>query len=190
MKTLWNPDTYNEALWFAARAHGSQTVPGSEISYILHLCQVCQEAMGAVVADPSLDGNLVMQCALLHDCIEDTDSTHSEVNARFGPSVADGVDALSKRESIDGKAVSKDEQMADSLARILQQPREVWIVKLADRITNLQTPPSHWNREKIERYHGEAIRILDALGLASPHLSERMANKLDAYRCHFQSGVA
>ena len=112
MKNPWNPDKYNETLWFAARQHGSQTVPGSTASYILHLCQVCQESMGAVLADPSLDGDLVMQCALLHDCIEDTEASHADISARFGGSVADGVDALSKREHIGGRKATKPDTTA------------------------------------------------------------------------------
>lgn len=39
-------------------------------------------------------------------------------------------------------------QMQDSLRRIKSQPREVWMVKMADRITNLQPPPGHWSEEK------------------------------------------
>ena len=94
----WDPDLYNRALHFAGEVHGDQRVPGTDISYLMHLCQVCQEAMGAVLADPTLDGDLVMQCALLHDCVEDTDTTREAVAKAFGEAVAAGVDALSKRD--------------------------------------------------------------------------------------------
>ncbi len=182
----WDPDLYHRALRFAGEAHGDQTVPGTDISYLMHLCQVCQEAMGAVLADPSLDGDLVMQCALLHDSVEDTDATWDDVAKAFGAAVADGVDALSKRDhGPNGEPWGKAEKMTDSLARIQAQPREVWVVKLADRVTNLQTPPAHWSTEKIGRYHKEAEQILAALGPASDHLSERMRQKLAAYTAHW-----
>ena len=59
------------------------------------------------------------------------------------------------------------------------------VVKLADRITNLQQPPSYWTTEKIRGYHAEAERILEALGPASPYLTARMEVKLAAYQRHF-----
>lgn len=198
----WDPDLYNRALRFAGEAHGEQRVPGTAISYLMHLCQVTQEALGAVLADPSLNGDLVMACALLHDTVEDTDTARTDVAAAFGEAVAAGVDALSKRaRGPSGQAWSKAEKMADSLARIRAQPREVWVVKLADRITNLQAPPGSpsappsrlpsagqtgaWSIEKITAYHREAEQILAALGDASPHLSTRMHTKLQAYTVHW-----
>lgn len=95
----------------------------------------------------------------------------------FGVEVANGVSALSK----DPGLPTKQQQMADSLARIAQQPREVWMVKLADRITNLQPPPPHWNTEKIDRYREEARLILHALQTANDWLAERLNHKIDAF---------
>jgi (p)ppGpp synthase/HD superfamily hydrolase len=185
----WDPDAYNRALYFSGLAHGDQRVPGTQISYLMHLSQVCQEALGAVVADPSLEGDLVMQCALLHDTIEDTTTTREAVAEAFGEVIAGGVDALSKRDhGPDGAPWSKSEKMADSLSRILRQPREIWVVKLADRVTNLQVPPGHWTTEKITAYHHEAEAILAALGSASDHLASRMRVKLTAYRARWAQG--
>jgi (p)ppGpp synthase/HD superfamily hydrolase len=182
----WDPDLYNRALHFAGEAHGEQRVPGTQIAYLMHLCQVCQEAQGAVLADATLDGDLVTACALLHDSVEDTDTTREEVTVAFGEAVAAGVDALSKRShGPDGQPWGKVEKMGDSLARIQAQPKEVWVVKLADRVTNLQTPPEHWSKEKIAAYHREAEQILSALGAASDHLANRMRSKLTHYRAHW-----
>jgi len=71
--------------------------------------------------------------------------------------------------------------MADSLSRIKEQPREIWMVKLADRITNLQPPPGHWSAEKIERYREEGKKILKELGNACFFLKERLEKKIKAY---------
>ena len=181
----WDPDLYNQVIWFAAHAHKEQKMPGQNISYLLHLNQVCQEALGAVIANSELNGNLVMCCALLHDTIEDTDCSYDEIVQAFGKTVADGVLALSKRKMKDGQPQDKPAQMKDSLQRIQQQPHEVWVVKLADRITNLQKPPHYWSIEKINRYHDEAIQILEALGAASPYLQKRFQQKLDGYKQFF-----
>jgi (p)ppGpp synthase/HD superfamily hydrolase len=78
--------------------------------------------------------------------------------------------------------LEKSQQLIDSLERIKQQPIEVWMVKLADRISNLQPPPPHWTQEKILRYRDEAIEIHTHLQSASPFLSTRLAAKIQTYR--------
>ncbi|WPL13533.1 hypothetical protein Thiosp_03337 [Thiorhodovibrio litoralis] len=55
------------------------------------------------------------------------------------------------------------------------------MVKLCDRITNLQPPPRHWDKIKIENYKNEAGFILDRLGEASPFLADRLSNKIANY---------
>jgi (p)ppGpp synthase/HD superfamily hydrolase len=58
---------------------------------------------------------------------------------------------------------------------------EVWMVKLADRITNLQPPPGHWDAEKIERYREEGRAILNELGKACVYLAERLDLEISKY---------
>jgi (p)ppGpp synthase/HD superfamily hydrolase len=58
--------------------------------------------------------------------------------------------------------------MLDSLNRTKQLPKEVWAVKLADRITNLQTPPAHWSFEKKIEYIKEAEIISKILNGCNP----------------------
>ena len=172
----WTQDGYLRAARFAAQAHGAQTLPRTELPYLLHVTSVAMEVMAAFRAEPDQDQELAMQCALLHDVVEDTPVTLDEVRTAFGPAVAAGVSALSK-----DPALAKDQQLQDSLQRILQQPHEVWMVKLADRITNLQPPPAHWTREKIARYREEAKLIHDSLGAASRALSMRIQEKIESY---------
>ncbi len=173
----WSPDNYIRAYKFAAHAHRGQTIPGADISYLMHLSFVCMEVIAALDVEPGHHDNLAVQCALLHDIIEDTTVTFEQVEAEFGAAVAQGVLALTK-----DKMLSKELQMADSLRRIKQQPAEVWMVKLADRITNLQPPPHYWTPEKIVRYRAEAIEIYTALAEASPHLSSRLLEKIEDYK--------
>ncbi|WP_428266658.1 HD domain-containing protein [Haliangium sp.] len=176
----WSPDRYLTAYRFAAEAHRGQTVPGTDgLPYLMHLSLVCMEVMSALAVEPGDDPDLAIQCALLHDVIEDTDVTHEQVLASFGRAVADGVQALSK-----DPGLPKAERMADSLARIQAQPRAVWLVKLADRITNLAPPPASWSADKRARYRDEAGRILAALGGASAYLSARMQARIEAYAAH------
>ena len=78
-------------------------------------------------------------------------------------------------------------RMADSLKRIKSQPHEVWAVKLADRITNLQKPPSHWDTQKMIKYHTEAQTIHTALGSGNTYLASRLKAKIKEYENYFQS---
>ena len=174
----WNPDLFQRASRFAAEAHAGQCVPGTDLPYLLHLMQVAAEVMGALASEPErgADADLALVCALLHDTLEDTPTSRETIAERFGERAADGVAALTKDDSL-----PKGERMADSLRRILAQPKEVALVKLADRIVNLQRPPAHWSEAKIAAYKDEARTILDALGDASPHLATRFREKMAAY---------
>lgn len=173
----WNPDQLQHAWNFVSQAHNQQTLPGSDVPYLSHLGLVAMEAMATVVEEPVDQPDLLVLCALLHDTLEDTATTYAQIANRFGQEIAEGVKALTK----DTTLPTKEAQMADSLCRIKGQPREVWMVKLCDRITNLQRPPKHWNRDKITAYHAEAQLILAELSEASPRLASRLAEKIKHY---------
>jgi (p)ppGpp synthase/HD superfamily hydrolase len=173
----WDPEIWRRAARFAADAHEGQTVPGTELPYLLHVTTVAMEVLGALAVEDGHDGDLALACALLHDAVEDTPVPREQLAAEFGEAVADGVAALSK----DGR-LPKKERMTDSLRRLQAQPRSVQLVKLADRITNLQPPPAHWSVDKAQAYAAEAELILQALGESSPHLAARMRQQIDAYR--------
>ena len=181
---LWNADSYIKTWNFASKVHAEQRLPGSEIPYINHIGLVAMEVIAALPHTSCANPDLAVQCALLHDTIEDTPCTYNDITQEFGATVAAGVLALSKDTSLGSKA----EQMADSLVRIKQQPKEVWMVKLADRITNLQPPPNHWSTDKIVYYQQEARKIHSQLGSASDHLAQRLAQKIAHYD-HFSSKV-
>jgi (p)ppGpp synthase/HD superfamily hydrolase len=173
------PDPSFESLsraWsFAARKHQGQLYPGSELPYLTHIGMVLMVLLPALRAGDSLEAETAMLCALLHDTVEDTDTTIEEIRELFGEDVAAGVAALTKDKTKKGEAA-----MLDSLERIRRQPREVWLVKLADRIANLGTPPAHWPKEKRLAYAMEGELILEALGSASGflagHLRTRVTN--------------
>ncbi|MCX5744617.1 MAG: HD domain-containing protein [Proteobacteria bacterium] len=186
---LFSPDRYVDALHFAARRHLGQAIVGSELPYVVHVTSVATETIVALATDRVDDPDLAVLAALLHDTIEDTCETaaaraelHVEIGRRFGSGVADGVLALSKDQDL-----PKPARMADSLRRIRLQPREVWFVKLADRIVNLQPPPAQWSRDKRVAYRDEAIAIAEALGDASPALHARIRAKITAYEAYFDA---
>jgi (p)ppGpp synthase/HD superfamily hydrolase len=173
---MWSAEKYVEALQFAADRHAGQKVPGTERPYLVHLTSVAQEVMRGIALESVPDPDLAVVCAVLHDVVEDTGTTAAEVAARFGDAVARGVAALSK-----DAGLPKGEQGDDSLRRIRECPREVWCVKLADRITNLDEPPPFWTVEKRRGYREEARRIHAALGAAHEVLGERLAERIERY---------
>ncbi len=172
----FDPQKYDDALRFAATAHGGQTVKGSDLPYVVHVTLVAAETIAAIEREGADDADLAVQCALLHDVVEDTPVTLAEVAALFGPEVAAGVDALSKREDL-----GRDEALADSLRRIDECRREIRMVKLADRVTNMAPPPHFWTSAKRASYRDEAQAILDLLGDASDHLAARLRGRIEAY---------
>jgi len=183
----WSQDIYIKAWDFASLAHYGQTyggpAAGQQIDYINHIGSVAMELIWALNCSEDVNGDLAIQCALLHDTIEDTDVTYEQVKYEFGQCVADGVLALSKDDSLP----SKREQMIDSLARIKEQPKEVWMVKLADRITNLSMPPENWDREKRLNYRDEAVLILNELGAVSKLLADRISKRISEYTSFIDS---
>jgi len=110
--------------------------------------------------------------------LEDTDVSYFEIKDNFGIQIADGVLALTK--NIETK--DKNAQIRDNLVKIKKQPLEIWMVKLCDRITNLQLPPpSHWSNQKVIRYRDSAMIILKSLSKANKYLAIRLEDKIKDY---------
>jgi (p)ppGpp synthase/HD superfamily hydrolase len=175
----WSQESYIKAYRFAAEKHKGQLVPGTEWSYLAHLSMVSMEIIAALNHETDMDGDMAVQVAILHDSIEDTDTIYDEVLSEFGPKVADGILALTKDENVE-----KQNQMRDSLRRIKLQPKEIWMVKLADRVTNLQPPPYYWTTEKRKKYLDQAKLILDELRACSVFLSNRLNEKIQVYQSY------
>ncbi len=166
---------------WATRAHKGQTYGGSrqgeKIVYINHIGSVFMEVSHALSRHPEYDAGLALLCAVLHDTVEDTSITINAIENEFGKRVADGVGALTKNENLP----TKQEQMEDSLDRIKQQPKEIWMVKMADRICNLTSPPYYWDDFKKEKYRKEAMMIYHELKEGNSTLAERLKDKIIAY---------
>jgi (p)ppGpp synthase/HD superfamily hydrolase len=177
MTPTFSPDLATQALKFAAARHASQKIPGSDFPYILHPVMVFMELIATLEIESGVDGDLAVQCALLHDVLEDTPTIYQEIEHQFSRAVAEGVNALSK-----DKNLPKEQQLEDSLAHIRLQPKEIWMVKLADRIANLAPPPGTWMREKCQGYLWDAVIIHEALKDASAYLGNRLLEKVEEYR--------
>lgn len=168
--------SYQKAIAYAAAKHQDQKLPGTQSSYMVHLANVAMETVVAGGHTPYFDLGFAIQVALLHDVLEDTSATFDELQTRFGLKIADAVLALSKNEALEPEV-----QIPDSLERIKLQSKEVWAVKLADRISNMQKPPSYWDQFKIIAYQKMARVILSTLKGGNAYLEQRLEEKILDY---------
>ncbi len=137
-----------EAFEFAAAAHAGQFRSSGD-PYITHPIAVAE-----ICAEWKLDAQALM-AALMHDAMEDCDVTHSDLVAKFGDTVADLVDGLTKLDKL--QFDSREESQAESFRKmLLAMARDVRVilVKLADRTHNMRTmsdmPRSKWARISTE----------------------------------------
>jgi GTP pyrophosphokinase len=96
-------------------------------------------AAAEIVAEMGLDEEAIM-AALLHDCIEDTGVTHDEIAKRFGASVAEIVEGVTKLSRV--QYTSKEEEQMENLRKMLlamAKDIRVIIIKMADRLHNMRT---------------------------------------------------
>ncbi|WP_378173239.1 HD domain-containing protein [Aquimarina sp. SS2-1] len=174
-------ELYQKAMKFAGEKHSTQKVPGTNSNYLLHISNVAMEILLSYNFDNCFDIDFAIQTAILHDTIEDTNTDFEEIKTEFGEQIAHAVQALTKNENLE----SKKKKMIDSLNRINKLPKEVGLVKIADRITNLQTPPEHWSKKKVIRYYEEAKLISKYLSNKNEYLNERLTKKIVEYETNF-----
>uniref|UniRef100_A0A670YQC1 Guanosine-3',5'-bis(diphosphate) 3'-pyrophosphohydrolase MESH1 n=1 Tax=Pseudonaja textilis TaxID=8673 RepID=A0A670YQC1_PSETE len=119
-----------DAVDFAARKHSGQRRKDPERTpYINHPIGVAQIlAQEAGVADVA-----VLQAALLHDTVEDTDTTFAEIEQRFGPEVRRLVEELT-----DNKALPQAERKRLQVERAAGLSAGARLVALADKLYNLR----------------------------------------------------
>ena len=122
-----------DAFTFADTEHHGQLRKSGE-PYIIHPLAVAE-----IVADLGLDVDSVIS-ALLHDTIEDTRATHADVAKRFGATVADLVEGVTKLTRV--QFVTKEEEQMENLRKMLMAMAEdirVILIKICDRLHNMRT---------------------------------------------------
>jgi GTP diphosphokinase / guanosine-3',5'-bis(diphosphate) 3'-diphosphatase len=140
-------DRVFQAYEFSAKAHeGQQRVSGE--AYIHHPLEVA-----GILGEMHMDHQTLM-AAILHDVIEDTPTAKGEIKKRFGKSVAELVDGVSKLDKV--KFESPEEAQAQNFRKMLMAMSNdirVILVKLADRLHNMRTLESlrHEKRMRISR---------------------------------------
>lgn len=141
-----------DAFVVANEAHSSQKRSSGE-PYITH-----PVAVASLLADMRLDCETLM-AALLHDVIEDTETSREDLAERFGATVASLVEGVSKLDKLQFN--SKEEAQAENYRKMIMamvQDIRVILIKLADRTHNMRTI-QHLRPDKRRRIARETLEI-------------------------------
>ena len=126
-------DIIRKAFEFCVEVHKGQLRQSNE-EYYIHPVSVAM-----IVAQLGLDSEAVC-AALLHDTVEDTDTSLEDISKKFGNEVALLVDGVTKIGRL--SFISKEEQQAESIRKMLiamGKDIRVILIKLADRLHNMRT---------------------------------------------------
>jgi guanosine-3',5'-bis(diphosphate) 3'-pyrophosphohydrolase len=148
-----------KAASFAAHKHRNQRRKDADASpYINHpLSLACiLSGEGGVTDAATLCG------ALLHDTIEDTDTTAEEIEAAFGAQIRGIVEEVT-----DDKDLPKAERKRLQIVHAAHISDQAKLVKLADKISNVRdvasSPPAGWSLERRQEYFDWAKQVIDRL---------------------------
>ncbi len=142
---------------FAAHKHRDQRRKDPAASpYINHPISVAY----VLAQEAGIEAAIVLCAALLHDTIEDTDTTLEELEMAFGSEIAAIV-----LEVTDDKLLPKQERKRLQVAHAATISRNAKLVKLADKICNLRdlqaSPPAGWSSERKREYFDWAKQVID-----------------------------
>ena len=120
-------------------------------------------AVASILCDLKVD-TATITTALLHDMIEETEVTYSEVNKLFGKEIADLVEGVTKISRLEDK--SKEYSVAENFRKLIlatSKDIRVLLVKLADRLHNMRTINNITNPDKKLRIAKETMEIYSPL---------------------------
>jgi guanosine-3',5'-bis(diphosphate) 3'-pyrophosphohydrolase len=166
-----------DALDFAASKHRDQRRKDANASpYINHPIQLAR----VLAVEGKIIDEQVIAAAILHDTIEDTETTPDELKQRFGITVASVVEEVTDDKSLP-KAVRKQLQI-DHAPHVSRRAK---LVKLADKICNvrdiLESPPADWSHQRKIEYFDWAKKVVDGVRGTAPAL-EAIFDELYARR--------
>jgi guanosine-3',5'-bis(diphosphate) 3'-pyrophosphohydrolase len=158
-----------KAAEFSAHKHRDQRRKNADASpYINHpigVANVLKNEGG--ISDP-----VILAAALLHDTLEDTETTYEELRGQFGDEIADVV-----VEVTDTKWLSKEARKQLQISKASHSSIQARAVKLADKICNLRdilgSPPDGWSLERKQEYFDWAKEVVDGVRGAHPELEQR-----------------
>ncbi|PZV09101.1 MAG: phosphohydrolase [Leptolyngbya sp.] len=155
-----------EALHFSATKHSAQRRKDKEASpYINHPIRVAQ----LLASEGGVTDLVILQAAILHDTVEDTDTTPEEIERHFGPEVRRVVEEVTDDKSLP-KAERKQRQVEHS-PHLSSQAKQLKIADKAANVQNITTsPPDGWSLERKREYLDWADRVVAGCRGCNPAL--------------------
>ena len=162
------------ALALAAERHRDHRRKGSDKApYVNHLIAVAE----ILLSTGAVDDADVINAAVLHDILEDTDTTAEELGQRFGARVRAIVEEVS-----DDKTLLKEERKRLQIEHAPHISHEAKLVKLADKISNVGDiglfPPDGWSNERRIEYISWAEAVVAGLRGTNAALENRFDDAL------------
>lgn len=162
------------ALHFAADKHRMQRRKDPEASpYINHPIAVAQ-----LLAECGVNDAATLTAAILHDTIEDTETSYEELVRHFGQRVADIV-----MEVTDDKNLPKEERKRLQVEHAQHMSRAGALVKLADKTCNIRDmaacPPTDWQLQRREEYFDWAAAVVERLPRSNEPLEARFRDAME-----------
>ena len=159
------PD-FVKALAFASRKHSQQRRKDADASpYINHPIAL----VSILAVEASINDRDTLCAALLHDTIEDTNTSVEELVEAFGGPVASLV-----QEVTDNKRLPKAERKLRQVEHAAHLSAKARAVKLADKIANLRdvadNPPVNWSLARRQEYFDWAKQVVDQIHEPPPRL--------------------
>jgi guanosine-3',5'-bis(diphosphate) 3'-pyrophosphohydrolase len=156
------------ALDFAAERHKTQRRKDpAQTPYINHVIEVA-----TILARHGVTDRTALLAAILHDTIEDTDTTPAELAERFGVEVRDAV-----LEVTDDKSLPKAERKRLQVEHAPSLSHAARLVKLGDKISNVRYvahhPPASWSIERRREYLDWTEQVIAGLRGANAALEAR-----------------
>jgi guanosine-3',5'-bis(diphosphate) 3'-pyrophosphohydrolase len=170
-------DAIFNAIDFAAEKHRLQLRQNKEKTpYISHPLGVTYNLMHyGEVSDAA-----VIIGALLHDTVEDTQTTFEEIEKLFGKDAVSYV-----REMTDDKKLAKMERKRLQVIKASKQSKGAAQINLADKLFNVvdlfHNPPEEWSRTRIDRYYQWVQAVIDRLPAASDPIKKEIQAVIDTY---------
>jgi guanosine-3',5'-bis(diphosphate) 3'-pyrophosphohydrolase len=154
---------------FAAWKHRDQRRKGrGHLPYINHPLDLAH----VLWFEGGIEDPVVLAAALLHDTIEDTQTSLQELQGEFGPQIAEIVMEVTDEPSLDWRARKRLQ-----ISRARNASTAAKLVKLADKICNLRSliasPPQGWSEERQRNYFDWSKAVIDQLRGINPALEQR-----------------
>ncbi len=148
-----------QALKFAAFKHRYQQRQSGDdqpIPYLNHPIEVMHILSEAGITNPD-----ILSAALLHDTLEDTETTIEELLQHFGPTITNLV-----IEATDDQTPPRAERYAAQVVKVPHYSHDAKLIKLADRIANIKDsiiPPATWSRERQLGHFAQSQKIVNLM---------------------------